>query len=687
MDIQRYYQGLPFTWQTKSPETIRNDCRWLESIILNAAPFSDWWLKARIIQMAYPMPPGATPAADSLPTYAGLKSEAEIVNALRSICDLKQYPSLAAAVDETYVIRTLNSWKTKTFAQAIGRNFEVYADRLHDNVFLVTSTATISLRVNRLLPPLVRYRPLFNIEELAQIMQERSCERLTLRTHGYANAAHGFYKSFMSEADALNRPSDQTAGRGIYEASTPNNLGNKHFYIGYHWPSEQPFVSPGLWTDFRYNLRIVFKFLFVLAILAGTVGTVIYALLKLLVIPLIRVLGLVPAIAQFEAWRNFSTTFEATVSWYWIAPSVFLLWVLFMQVLRVIAYQRDRYRAIHYGAPDLAEFFWRLDKAMSKQKAAAQQKSGEAQPQENTNLTADPSLSSQKAENSNTPSRQLLMVNLIGHSMGGLLLVNVLRILSDRFGKDDQGSLTPDLVPVQIELKKELRPQFNPVSDADKIGDNLQLDKLILASPDIPVEFLCEGRNNYVRSAMRRCRQIYLMSSDRDIVLRYLSTLGNWFSEPSLEMSGFRLGNVYLEMTRVSKAESRYRPFIRNMFRSQPAIEPSSAFDLFQKFNYIDCSEMVKVNGINLPLNYATGLLIDIINTLLHIVGHVDTHGGYFETKTPSFKILKLLMTLDDCSDENIWAGINHIIVDTPLRFLPSQPFTSPQPADLKIKK
>lgn len=31
-----------------------------------------------------------------------------------------------------------------------------------------------------------------------------------------------------------------------------------------------------------------------------------------------------------------------------------------------------------------------------------------------------------------------LNVNLIGHSMGGLVLVNVLRILSDKFGKDER---------------------------------------------------------------------------------------------------------------------------------------------------------------------------------------------------------------------------------------------------------
>jgi hypothetical protein len=674
MDIERHYDSLPFSW-SKNPERSLNDQRWLEWIIRNAAPFSDWWVKARIVQLAYPNPPDATPAADTLPTYAGLKSEAEIAKAVRSLCDLNQYPDLAAIVGEEYVIATLNSWKDKQFSAAISRNFEVYADRLHENVFLVTSTAGISLHVDRQLPPQVRYRPLFNVNELAKIMRDRSCDRLTLRTHGYATPARGFYKLFMAEADQLNRPGDSS--RSEINQSPPNNLDKKHLYIGYQWPSEEPFLSPGLWVDFRYSWGIILKFLFVLAGFAGVVGTLVYAGLKLLVIPLLIGLGMVPSIAQNGDWTYFSRTVEAAAVWHWIVPIVFIFWLLLMQLLRLVAYQRDRYRAIHYGAPDLGEFFWRLDKALRKLDSAQPPLS----PEQNTPAPINQEGSKGGLEGqfstpqSPTPNPQLLTVNLIGHSMGALLMVNVLRILSDRFGKDDRGAVLPDMMVVQTEAGEQLVPQYLSPATADRIGDYMLLDKLILAAPDIPLEFLREGRNNYVRSAMRRCRQIYLMSSDRDTVLRYMSALGNWFSEPSLEMSGLRLGNVFLKQVPSAGEDTPYRPFIRNMFRSVPAVEPTSAYDLFQKFNYIDCSEMVGLNGVKLPLNIFTGVAIDILNNVFHLLGKVDEHGAYFFTYTPSFAILKLLMTVDSSEQENIWKEIHRLSAGTPLRFLPSQPF------------
>jgi hypothetical protein len=497
---------------------------------------------------------------------------------------------------------------------------------------------------------------------------------LTLRTHGYATPDRVFYKLFMAEADELNRPGN--SGSKI-NPSPPNNLGDKHFYIGYHWPSEEPFLSPGLWVDFRYSWGIIVKFLFVLAGFAAVAGTLVYALLKLLVIPLLLGLGMVPSIAHLGEFLDFRRTVEAAAVWSWIVPIVFIFWLLLMQLLRLVAYQRDRYRAIHYGAPDLGEFFWRLDTALRKLDSERPLLS----PEQNTPAPISVEASKVGLEGqfstpeSSTPTPQLLTVNLIGHSMGALLMVNVLRILSDRFGKDDRGAVLPDMMVVQTDAGEQLIPQYLSAATADRIGDYMLLDKLILAGPDIPLEFLREGRNNYVRSAMRRCRQIYLMSSDRDTVLRYMSALGNWFSEPSLEMSGLRLGNVYLKPVPSSGEDTPYRPFIRNMSGSLPAVAPTSAYDLFQKFNYIDCSEMVGLNGVKLPLNLFTGVAIDILNNVLHLLGKVDDHGAYFFTSTPSFAILKLLMTVDSSERENIWDEIQRLTAGTPLRFLPSQPF------------
>ena len=648
--VTRCFDSLPFSWEGKSPETIQNDRRWLESITRNAAPFSDWWTKARIIQLAYSTPPNppATPPRQ-LPIYAGLGSEAAIAEVLQSLSSPAEYPGFHRKVNVEFVLETLNCWKLRQFSQAISRNFEVYTDREHPNTYLVTSTAPVSLEVDRQLPPLHRFRPLFNVDEFARIIQERQAKRLSLRTHGYSSPAEGFYESFTNEADELNRPDPNTHTR---------TLQDDHFYIGYQWPSEQPVTSPGLWADYQSHLGIVFKFLFVLSGIAGIFGTLLYIFLKLFGVPVLKLLGLLPGIAQVWEWSNFVTTIDAAVQWYWIVPTVFLLWTILFLLLRIVVYLRDRYRAIHYGAPDLAEFFWRLDRALNNLER---------------NIASDVPQAT-GTEKPTTSDRQL-SINLIGHSMGGLLVVTVLRILSDRFGKDDQGSLLPDL--------------SSPVGEeADSIGDHLRLDTLILASPDIPLEFMREGRNNYVRSAMRRCRRIYLMSSDRDIVLRYLSTVSNWFSEPSIQMAGMRLGNIYLKPIRVN-GNTQYRPYIRIMVHSERAVQPTSSYELFRKFNYLDCSEMRGdqgtggINAVALPLNRFNGLLIDLINTTLFLFGikKLDVHGGYFQTNTRSFQILKFLLTANFLADEVIKGEIETMIAGTPIKFLPSQPWVMPTPS------
>ncbi|MDB9515194.1 alpha/beta hydrolase [Kamptonema animale CS-326] len=611
--------------------TWKNDCNWLESIIRNSAPFSDGWTKARIVQLAYPASPGAaTPTTE------------EIVARLRSLCDLKQYPMFAEKVDADYVINTLNRWHNRQFTQAFSRNFEIYADCNHPNVFLVSSTASTSLNIDRELPP-KRFRPLFNVDELAQIVLSSGCERLTMRIHGYATPGSIFYNNFIDEADSL------TLKDPIKNIAT---LEENHFYIGYHWPSEKPLVSPGLWADYRYNWGIILKFLIVLGVLTFISGSLLYLFLKLLVVPLLLSFSYFPELANFWQWLKFRETAELAVQWHWIIVTVFILSLLVVQMMRIIVYQRDRYRAIHYGAPDFSEFFWRLDRALGidenqpvKAKFSNQSGKGEAESEDNKQVKA-----------AKTNSR--IAVNLMGHSLGALVVVNSLRILSDRFGKDD----------IDVDDKRE-------------IGDYLILEKLIMSAPDIPLEFLREGRNNYVRSAILRCQKIYLFSSDRDIVLRYLSTLANWWVEPSLEMSGLRLGNIYLKEVNkgskpVNKSEDTtksYVPYIRIMVRSQLAANPTSAYELFEKFNYIDCSEMRGVNSVKLPLNKFTGLAIDLINIVSFLFGKIDAHGGYFWTETPSFAIVKFLLTNQHISEEEMEAGINSLIGNS-IRFWPSQP-------------
>jgi hypothetical protein len=596
---------LPLSWEGKDRETIQNDCRWLESIIRNAAPLSDWWLKARIVQLAYPRPP--VPSADP-GAYQGLPSEQAIADALQRVCQpAVDYPDCTAAITESYIKETLRSWQTQQFSLAVGRNFEVYASRQYANVYLVTSTAPVSLDVNRRLPPKEHFYPLFNVDELAKRIHASGTQQITVRTHGYSTPADSFYTMLRNEADSLNVPDP----KALISILNPEQI-----YIGYQWPSEQPITSPGLWADYRNHPGVVLKFLVSLGILAGIVGLLLYFPLQLLA-PL----------------NVFVSLFL-----------VFFLWLLAFLLLRVVVYQRDRYRTVHYGAPDLAEFFWRLDAALSKPK------------------NCPPGVTAMVMEAYRT-SR--MNVNLVGHSMGCLMLVNMLRILSDRFGKDQQPAILPDSRENQFDL--------------DAIGDHFLLDSLILASPDIPLEFLREGRNNYVRSAIRRCRRIYLLCSDRDTVLRYLSTVGNWFSEPSIQMSGMRLGNTYL---RPLPGRGEPRPFIRIMVHSESAVQPTSSYELFRKFNYLDCSQMRTddgkggTNAVSLRLNAWTAIPIDLINTLFFLfkVNKLDVHGGYFHVNTPAFRIIKYILTSGKQSDDTVKDQIQQLAKPSIL-FWPSQPW------------
>lgn len=354
---------------------------------------------------------------------------------------------------------------------------------------MVTSTASTSLEVNRILPDLHNFTPLFNVDEFAEfishsktshskILRPTAIKRLTIRTHGYSNPAAGFYQRFIAEANKLKTSPD----------SSIDPLQDTNLYVGYYWPSEQPFSTPTFLKDYWQNSAIFVKFVTSMAILS--------------------LLGGLLAWIGSLAYHSINSSWPISIL-FWVV-TIFSIWVAALFLLRAVVYQRDRYRAIHYGSPDLSEFFWRLDKALN-------------------------------GEFKNSP----IKVTMIGHSMGALMLVNTLRILSERFGKDDQESTN--------------------IETGDAIGDNFTLIQLILASPDIPLEFIQEGRNNYVRSAMNRCSRVYLFSSDRDIVLRYLANLGNWFSEPSIKMAGLRLGNVYLHRNHWNEnsAELLIRIFFR----------------------------------------------------------------------------------------------------------------------------
>ncbi|MEO0685012.1 MAG: alpha/beta hydrolase, partial [Cyanobacteria bacterium J06649_11] len=188
--------------------------------------------------------------------------------------------------------------------------------------------------------------------------------------------------------------------------------------------------------------------------------------------------------------------------------------VITLVILRLVVYFRDVYRATNFGVPDLVELLRKLDNAIIKRTAQDIHRERPDLPEDEVFQEAVAYWDRQRAKK--------IKLTFIGHSMGGLVVTNTVRILSDVF---DMRSI--DKQP----------PSY--------IGYVFQLERLILASPDIPILTIVSNRANFLASSLRRFTETYLFSSEGDIALRIASTAANYFTFPSATRSrGYRLGNV-----------------------------------------------------------------------------------------------------------------------------------------------
>ena len=186
--------------------------------------------------------------------------------------------------------------------------------------------------------------------------------------------------------------------------------------------------------------------------------------------------------------------------------------VLTLLLLRITGYFRDVYRAINFGVPDLTELIRQIDQAVVELRAES--------------LAAEFPDISERIHQAKERSKkaQKIRLNFLGHSMGALVITNVVRILSDVF---DTRSIKRD--------------------PGSEIGNTLSLGRLILASPDIPVLSIVSSRANGLVSSLRRFREAYLFSNEGDLALRLASTAANYISFPSRGQShGHRLGSIAL---------------------------------------------------------------------------------------------------------------------------------------------
>ncbi len=245
-----------------------------------------------------------------------------------------------------------------------------------------------------------------------------------------------------------------------------------------------------------------------------------------------------------------------------------------------------------------------------------------------------------------------IKITFIGHSMGGYVVTSVVRILSDVFDLSSVGNLNST-------------NKF-PTST---IGRVFRLGRLVLISPDIPINSILSGRANFLRSSLRRFEETYLFSNQGDLALRLASTVANYFSFPArTRESGYRLGNVAIKDNKygIFNLKSLKRPLKEqqeewlenlsldslNMSRGKSRKSLADLQKCYQNdgsenteqisslFTYFDCTDYEDITEPKLEKRrvltlkkgrWEPGLIYYARLTIAFALNRRDTHGGYFQ--------------------------------------------------------
>ncbi len=322
--------------------------------------------------------------------------------------------------------------------------------------------------------------PQGEIDSIAAFLSEKDYPEILVAVHGYNTALGSF--------GTVDAPGDGTKGwyqdiRDHIEQRCDRKADGL-VLIGYRWPSEQ---VDGRGSDTLKN-KISYAF---------------QSLPKALKVLLCAALAM---LAAMILWVLIDDTFPS-IGFEVVSVVVFVLMTFLASIvftlflLRVVGYFRDSYRASNFGVPDLVELIRQLDKAV------------EASPRW-----------------SKGPQARRIRLSFIGHSMGGFVVTNTVRILSDVFDPSAVGKLDAG--------DKAKIPSSN-------IGHVFSLGRLVLVSPDIPAEAIISSRANFLSSALRRFEETYLFSNEGDMALKLASTAANYASFPANTLEGgYRLGNV-----------------------------------------------------------------------------------------------------------------------------------------------
>jgi len=376
---------------------------------------------------------------------------------------------------------------------------------------------------------------------------------VTLKVHGFNVRRRAFEREVIEDADPSRRyaPTTRKTPPNRFNPADETFRPGNRFLIGFRWPSEG-LLSRGSLQDTGAALvrtpaiGLVLICLPLLAVLwlgglqgflderLPAVGVLTTPLVKFVDAFRLALMESAPALA--ELLRLLLTPYFHTP----VAAALLGAGLLFL-VLRVSTYLRDRYRAVHYGVPDFGEFLRALEEKLYPQGVKVQ-------------------------------------LDVIGHSMGTLLLINAFRVMSDYFHGAGPGG---------------------PTDGALGRAGTFRLGTLMLCGADIPAAMATPDHNNYFLSALRRFQSTHVFSSDRDIILKWLSSMANWFSEPRHDLAGRKLGNVLIVRSHgvgVGRPDSRSgwtlwpvnRPVARNfhLYRTDPLVSPSHPATL----HFHDCT-------------------------------------------------------------------------------------------------
>ena len=312
------------------------------------------------------------------------------------------------------------------------------------------------------------------VRQIAETLAKGKKPNLVVMVHGFNNPEPAVMRTYIAAALAVDRDQHIRDSDGLV-------------CVGYRWPSEKMGMPwRGTWDAMPTLPGWIFN--------AGVV------------------LAMIPFLIVYLAHDGSRGSIDAV----WLARPPFLAHVVTLvgltfaglvltaAVLRAIVYFRDNYRATNYGVPDLVQVIRAIDGELGKLRGSDQKND--------------------------------VHLSFIGHRMGGFVVTNTIRVLSDVFATP-----TPELnsYGAQSAADADLDPRVG------NIGHAFVLKRFVLASPDIPAETLLSNRGNFLASALSRFEEAYLFSNEGDEVLRQISTLANYFVFPTKSRNhGFRLGNL-----------------------------------------------------------------------------------------------------------------------------------------------